>query len=71
MMKAIHLYARRKEKFKITTDSNHNYPVAPNWLQQNFDVDRVNQVWVSDITYIKTRQGWMYLTVIIDVFNEK
>lgn len=71
LMKANHLFARRKKKFKITTDSKHNYPIAPNLLNQNFKVSRQNQVWVSDITYIHTKQGWLYLTVIIDLFNRK
>lgn len=71
IMKANGLFARRKRKFKVTTDSNHKYPVAANILNQNFEVFRKNQVWVSDITYIETKQGWMYLTVIIDLFNRK
>ena len=71
LMKANGLFARRQRKFKRTTDSNHNYPIAPNILNQNFKVSRANQVWVSDITYIETKQGWMYLTVIIDLFNRK
>lgn len=70
-MKANGIFARRKRNFKITTDSNHRYPVAKNILNQNFKVSRSNQVWVSDITYIETKQGWMYLTVIIDLFNRK
>ena len=69
LMKANGLFARRKRKFKTTTDSNHKYPIAANILNQNFKVSRINQVWVSDITYIETKQGWMYLTVIIDLFN--
>lgn len=60
-----------KRKFKTTTDSNHNYPVSPNLLNQEFLVERYNQVWVSDITYIKTRQGWLYLTVILDLYDRK
>ena len=71
LMKANGLFARRKRKFKTTTNSNHNYPIAPNILNRNFKVSRINQVWVSDITYIETKQGWMYLTVIIDLFNRK
>jgi len=70
-MKANYSFARRKKKFKITTDNNHYYPVAPNLLNQNFKVHQANQVWVSDITYIHTKQGWLYLTVIIDLFNRK
>lgn len=71
IMSANYLFAKRKRKFKATTDSKHNYPIAPNLLNQCFEVNRQNQVWVSDITYIKTKQGWLYLTVIIDLFNRK
>lgn len=71
IMKANYLFAIQKRKFKATTNSNHNYPIAPNLLNQNFKVGRPNQVWVSDITYIRTKQGWIYLTVIIDLFNRK
>ena len=71
IMRANYLYAKTKRKFKATTNSNHNYPIAPNLLNQCFKVNRLNQVWVSDITYIKTKQGWLYLTVIIDLFNRK
>ena len=58
-----------KKKFKATTDSNHNYPVSPNLLEQNFFIDEPGKVWVSDITYIYTWEGWLYLTVIIDLYN--
>ncbi|KKK90046.1 hypothetical protein LCGC14_2727000 [marine sediment metagenome] len=71
IMRANNLFAKRKRKFQTTTHSKHNYPVAPNILDQDFTVYRPNQVWVSDITYIKTKQGWMYLTVIIDLFHRK
>lgn len=71
LMRANNLFARRKRKFVHTTDSKHNYPIAPNILNRNFNVTRANQVWVSDITYIQTKQGWLYLTVIIDLFNRK
>lgn len=71
IMKALGIEARRKRKFKNTTDSNHNYPISPNLLNQNFSVERLNQVWVSDITYIETTRGWVYLTVIIDLFDRK
>ena len=70
-MRSNNLFARRKRRFKITTDSEHNYPVARNILNQNFTVFRKKQVWVSDITYIETKQGWVYLTVIIDLFHRK
>ncbi len=69
LMKSNGLFARRKRKFKTTTASNHKYPIASNIINQNFKVSRINQVWVSDITYIETKQGWTYLTMIIDLFN--
>lgn len=71
IMRANYLIARRRRKFRFTTDSNHKYPIASNILNQNFKVHRMNQVWVSDMTYIQTKEGWMYLTVIIDLFNRK
>ncbi len=55
IMSANFLFAKRKRKFKATTDNKHNYPIATNLLNQNFEVSRQNQVWVSDITYIKTK----------------
>jgi len=71
IMNVNELFAKIKRKFKTTTHSGHNYPIAPNLLNQDFSVSRPNQVWVSDITYIRTGQGWMYLTVIIDLFHRK
>jgi transposase InsO family protein len=71
LMRENGLRAKSRRKFKATTDSNHALPVAPNLLEQRFDVDRPNAVWVSDITYLRTRQGWMYLAVIIDLFSRK
>jgi len=65
------LFAKRKGKFITNTHSEHNYPIAPNILNQDFSVSRPNQVWVSDITYIGIGQGWMYLTVVIDLFHQK
>jgi transposase InsO family protein len=60
-----------KKKFVATTDSKHNYPVAPNLLNREFRVEVPGKVWVSDITYIRTIEGWLYLTVIIDLFDRK
>jgi len=71
MMQSLGITARRKRRFKTTTDSRHHYPIAPNRLNQKFSVERINQVWVSDITYIETLKGWAYLTVIIDLFDRK
>ena len=71
LMQVCNLRAVRSKSFKITTDSKHKHPVSPNLLNQCFEVERENQVWVSDITYIKTTKGWLYLTVIIDLYNRK
>lgn len=71
MMRAADLRAKRKKKFKITTDSKHNYPVAPNLLNRKFRATRPGEIWVSDITYVRIKNGWMYLTVIIDLYDRK
>ena len=71
IMKAAEIRAKRKRKFVATTDSRHGYPVAPNVLNREFTVSRPAQVWVSDIIYIRTSKGWLYLTVIIDLFDRK
>lgn len=71
LMQACSLRAVRGKSFKLTTDSRHKYPVSPNLLNQSFEVERENQVWVSDITYIKTTKGWLYLTMIMDLYNRK
>ena len=60
-----------KKKFKKTTNSSHRYPVVENYLNQNFQVKNSKEVWVSDITYIRTGQGWLYLTTVIDLFDRK
>ena len=71
MMRAAGLRAKRRRKFKVTTDSTHNYPVAPNILDRKFRAKRPGQIWVSDITYVRTKSGWLYLTVIIDLYDRK
>jgi putative transposase len=71
MMRAAGLRARKPKKFKVTTDSKHNYPVAPNLLDQEFYAANPGEVWVSDITYVRTKNGWLYLTVIIDLYDRK
>lgn len=65
------LYSIRSRKFKATTNSHHNYPVAPNLLHQNFHVDAPNKVWVTDITYIRTDEGWLYLAIVKDLFDRQ
>lgn len=63
--------ARGKRKFKVTTDSNHSLPVAPNLLGRDFSPATRNAAWTSDITYVATDEGWLYLTVILDLFNRQ
>jgi len=71
MMKACGLRARGKRRFKATTNSAHDLPVAPNLLARNFAVAAPNRVWTGDITYIWTEEGWLYLAVVIDLFNRQ
>lgn len=71
LMNEYNIRSKTKKKFKITTDSKHNNPVAPNILDRKFTVNKPNKVWVSDITYIKTMKGWLYLCVIIDLYSRK
>ncbi|MCW5641732.1 MAG: IS3 family transposase [Rhodoferax sp.] len=71
LMKQHGIKARSKRKFKATTDSSHSLPVAPNLLERNFSPTAPNKVWTSDITYIATDEGWLYLAVILDLFNRQ
>ena len=71
LMRKHTIRARTRRKFKVTTNSKHKYPVAPNLLRQRFQTDAPNRVWVSDITYIRTLQGWLYLTMVMDLYNRK
>lgn len=61
MRRELGICCRQKRKFKATTNSNHSLPVAENLLSQNFAADAPNQVWLTDITYIPTHEGWLYL----------
>lgn len=65
------LICKQKRKYKATTDSNHKLPVADNLLKQQFEVYKPNQVWLSDITYIPTDEGWLYLAGHKDLFNSE
>ena len=71
LMRELGIRAKSARKYKATTDSNHRLPVAPNLLERRFETEAPNRVWVSDITYLWTRQGWMYLAVIIDLFSRR
>jgi transposase InsO family protein len=59
----------QKRRFKVTTDSRHDFPLAPNLLKRNFTAGSPNRIWVSDITYIWTMEGWLYLCVILDLYS--
>jgi putative transposase len=63
--------ARHKRRFKATTDSKHALPVAPNLLDRNFQPAAPNQVWSADLTYLWTNEGWLYLAVVLDLFNRE
>jgi transposase InsO family protein len=71
LMKLARVAAKQKKKFKATTDSKHNLPVAPNLLNRQFAVQGPDRVYVSDITYIWTHEGWLYLAVILDLFSRQ
>jgi putative transposase len=71
LMQAKNIQSRRKKKRQSTTDSRHNYPIAPNLLQQNFQAAIPNEKWLSDITDIPTAEGWLYLAAILDLFSRK
>jgi transposase InsO family protein len=71
LMRAEGVTARLKRRFRRTTDSAHDYPVAPNTLDRQFETDEPNQVWTTDITYIWTQEGWLYLAVVMDLFSRR
>ena len=71
IMRQAGIRSRTKKKFKATTNSRHNFPIAPNLLNQDFTVDAPDRVWVGDITYIPTDEGWLYLAVLLDLFNRE
>jgi transposase InsO family protein len=71
LMRSEGLAARPKKRFRVTTDSDHEHPVAPNLLERDFSAKAPDRVWVGDITYVWTREGWMYLAVLIDVFSRR
>lgn len=71
LMRSEGIHARRKPRFKATTDSKHALPIASNQLARNFEVGAPNVAWVTDITYVETREGWLYLSVILDLFSRR
>jgi len=71
LMKKNGIQAKRKKKFKATTNSKHNLPVADNLLNREFTASKPNQAWVGDVTYIPTEEGWLYLSTWIDLCSRK
>lgn len=71
LMKKHDIQSKMRRKYKVTTDSQHKYPISPDLLNRNFTADKPGKVWTSDITYVRTREGWLYLTVVLDLFNRR
>jgi putative transposase len=71
LMRERDLVGRRRRRFRATTDSRHSFPVAPNVLMREFHVEAPNTAWVTDITYVATQEGWLYLAVILDLFSRR
>jgi transposase InsO family protein len=71
LMRGMGLAARRRRRFRRTTDSRHAHPVAPNLLRREFRAAAPDRVWLADITYIGTAEGWLYLAAVLDLFSRK
>jgi putative transposase len=71
LMRQAGLAARRRRAFRVTTQSRHTHPVAPNRLARRFTALAPNRVWVTDITYLATAEGWLYLAVVLDLFSRR
>lgn len=71
LMQKMGIASRLRRKWVTTTDSNHTYPTAPNLLERRFNPSRLNQVWVSDITFLPSQQGWLYLTTFMDLADRQ
>ena len=70
-MRAMNLKAIQPRKFRVTTNSDHDLNIKENLLKREFDIDYPDKVWVSDITYIPTQEGWLYLAAVIDLYSRK
>jgi putative transposase len=71
LMRREGIAGRKKRRFRKTTDSNHPDPIAPNVLDRHFDVELPDTAWVTDVTYVWTLEGWLYLAVILDLFSRR
>ena len=71
LMRKLNLEAKTPKRYKVTTDSNHSYSVAPNLVNRQFSTDAPNKLWATDITYLWTMEGWVYLAVVLDLFSRQ
>jgi putative transposase len=71
IMKLNGIQSKIRKKWRVSTNSNHKYPIVSNKLNRDFTTEKPNQAWVSDITYIATKEGWVYLTIILDLWDRK
>ena len=71
LMRQEGIVARKKRRFRKTTDSNHSHPIAPNVLARKFNVELPDTAWVTDVTYVWTHEGWLYLAAILDLFSRR
>jgi transposase InsO family protein len=71
LMRLAGIRARERRRFKSTTNSKHDYPVAPNVLNREFTAQRPDEKWLADMTYVATAEGWLYLATVLDVFSRQ
>jgi len=71
LMKQHYIRAKTKRRYRITTDSKHNYPIVKDLVKRQFIVPSPNRVWASDITYVRTDEGWLYLAVVMDLYSRR
>lgn len=71
LMREAGIWVRYRKRYRLTTQSRHRHPVCPNRLQRQFRVEKPNQAWVGDISYIWTHEGWLYVAVVIDLYSRK
>ena len=71
LMRLAGLVSKRRRRYRVTTQSEHSHPIADNLLDRNFTADTVNQKWASDISYVWTGEGWLYLAVVLDLYSRR
>jgi putative transposase len=71
LMREINIVCKQRKRFRVTTDSNHRLSIADNKLNRNFEVLEKNKVWVADITYLWTQEGWLYIAAVLDLYSRR